>query len=123
MSDRSAPGARTRTRLVAAAALITFPLVAGACSAPKTGTLTTSEEPPIRVRNGSLDVELLASKGSNSWKSYKETDNTGKEKTKWKPEKGDRDNEVYQVVVGVLPDGACDHGTGFKGTVVRFTYQ
>ena len=79
-------------------------------------TASSGDEPPIRVKNGSLKVEMLAKQNSNKWKK-------GTVATKWHLDKGDRQNAVYEVYVGVLPGVTCSGGTFASGQMVKVTFS
>jgi hypothetical protein len=80
--------------------------------------LSTSTEPPIHVKHGSLVAELEVANGLNSWK---------KAGNKWKIDKGAKSDNTYDVEIHLRSGEAsslCKGGTDFKGvTKVRVTYS
>jgi len=78
---------------------------------------STGEEPPIRVKNGSLDIELLAKSG-RVWKNVPSHDD------QWQINDGTlrRQNEQFEVVVG-HHGGSCDDTVSPVGSPVRLEYS
>jgi hypothetical protein len=79
-----------------------------ACSPDRSG-----DEAPIRVKGGSIDLELL--RGDQTWKK------TGGDDMRWKISGGRREHEDYSLAFDVK-QGACTLDAGRK-TVVRVTYS
>jgi hypothetical protein len=88
--------------------LVLVALVSAAC-----GSLRFSgDEAPIRVKGGSIDLELL--NGSRTWKP------NGTDGMKWKTQ-GTRDHADYKLTFAAKP-GACNV-SGDRKTTVRITYN
>ena len=75
----------------------------------------TGDEPPIRVKGGSVRIEMAAKKNSNKWDTVSNV--------KWKFKNGKRENDTYEVVVGMLPGAEYKNGTYATGKKVRATYS
>jgi hypothetical protein len=89
--------------LLGAAALIALQAMAG------------SSEPPIRVRNGSIELELI---GNRSWKQ------TGNDGTSWKMSwrlNGGRSHDYYEAAVVVSADANCA-AKSFAAKIIRIEY-
>lgn len=74
-------------------------------------TTSTGDEPPIRVRNGSLELHVLS--GAETWKK------TGNH---WNITGGKRLNDDYQIAVTSNPGAACSGNGSATGTPLRITY-
>lgn len=75
--------------------------------------LSDSDEAPIRVRNGSLDLELAS--GSQSWTQAGTSGN-------WHISDGERFRDAFDLVVAVRPGAACG-GHSASGAEIIFTYS
>lgn len=75
--------------------------------------LSDSDEAPIRVRNGSLDLELSST--SQSWVQAGTSGN-------WNIDSGHRFRDAFDLIVAVRPGAACGGGSA-SGAEVIFTYS
>jgi hypothetical protein len=73
----------------------------------------TGDEPPIRVKNGSLELQLLAT--HKSWAQDGSND-------KWKISAGTRKKEPLDVIVAYTAGATCSSQTA-SGKIVRITYS
>jgi hypothetical protein len=73
----------------------------------------SGDEAPIRVKGGSIDLELLNT--TQTWRK------TGSDNTKWKISGGRRDHEDYALTVDAK-QGTCNV-TADRKTTVRVTYS
>ena len=90
--------------------LIVTALVAGACSKSE---FAGGDEAPIRVKGGSIHLELL--NGTRTWKKL------GSDEKHWKMSAGRRDHADYALTFDAN-QGACNVTAGRK-TTVRVTYS
>ena len=74
---------------------------------------TDSDEAPIRVRNGSLDLIILS--GSQSWTQAGSSGN-------WKLNSGERYRDEFDLTVAVRPGATCG-GQSATGAEIIFTYS
>ena len=72
----------------------------------------TGDEPPIRVRNGSIELHLLSA--AETWKQ------TGNH---WKITGGKRSSDDYQVVVAYKPGATCAGNGSATGAPLRITHK
>jgi hypothetical protein len=90
-------------------------LLAGALAAYALFELTsTSEEPPIRVKNGSMELQILST--SIKWKQDGSL-------TKWKVDGGSRTSATYTIDVKSQGQASCTNGGNGSGTVIKVTYS
>jgi hypothetical protein len=121
-SPSNPPTFRQRARTLAAAHPLTVAvlgLVVGLLGALMIGVLLsrTGDEPPIRVKGGSIELELLEPDGLFSRK-WNEDGNT---KKKWTLG-GKRKDDAYQILVAYT-GGACRHGGYTQGRIVKLHYS
>jgi hypothetical protein len=77
------------------------------------GILTSGDEAPIRVRNGSIDLELYQGK---KW-----TDDG--DKKHWKPKTGTRHSNSYEILIAPSNAANCPGGLTVAGQTVHFGYS
>jgi hypothetical protein len=75
--------------------------------------LSNSDEAPIRVRNGSLDLVILSK--SQSWRQAGSSGN-------WHFNEGQRYRDIFDVTVTVRPGATCG-GQSASGAEIIFTYS
>ena len=78
--------------------------------------LAGGDEPPIRVKGGSMEFELLGH--SAKWKQT----GSGGGRKKWQPEHGKRAQTMYEVLLAVRVAGKCESFTWY-GSTVTVTYS
>lgn len=98
------PVAATAAALLGAAAAVTVAYFAF-------GILAAGDEPPIRVRNGSIELEVVHS--GRHWQQV------GVER-KWKVSGGTRGSDEYQLYLAPTDPARCGNIVSARGGVVRF---
>jgi hypothetical protein len=78
-----------------------------------TGFVAAGDEAPIRVRNGSIDLELY---GGKKW-------NEDGDKKHWKLKTGTRHSNNYGVYIAPSDANNCPGGLNVTGQNVRFGYS
>ena len=101
--------------LIAAAVLAAVATAAAILLAQAFGFILAGDEAPIRVKNLSIDLEVLHS--SQHWKEE------GSDGTKWKISGGTRESEVYEVYIVPSDPASCPGGLKPTGKTVRFTHS
>jgi hypothetical protein len=96
----------------ATAAAIGLGLLVGAGITFALVCLATGDEPPIRVRNGSVELEVL-----HKDRHWKEVGNTG---TKWKLSRGERLTDVYQLYLAPTDPADCGNVVSAEPKIIRY---
>lgn len=104
--------ASARTRLVYAAVGLVIGATAGTLL--YTITLSSGDEPPIWVKNGSIAIELSAK--ARTWKQDTAT-------APWRIANTMRAHDQYHVFVAPTDAGSCQSGFHHTGQVVEFKYS
>ena len=96
---------------LAVGALIAAGLILGAIALG----VGAGDEPPIRVKNNSIDLELLHKK-----RHWKEVGDDGKQ---WKISKGKKNADLFELFVAPTDPETCKGGLSKIGSPLVFTYS
>jgi len=103
------------------AAIVGFAAIVGAAAGAVAAwfklraLVATGDEPPIRVKNGSMEFQLLTKAGSRNW------DEDGNPR-KWKVSGGSRGKDEFQVTI-VVRTGATCSSQSVSGKTVEVEYS
>lgn len=107
-------GSYSATTVVTAAVLAAIAAAVAILLAQAFGFIAAGDEAPIRVKNLSIDLEVVHN--AKHWKD--DGDNT-----KWKMSSGTRSSEDYELYVVPSDVASCPGGLKRVGKTVRFTHS
>lgn len=78
------------------------------------GFVLAGDEAPIRVKQGSIDIQLLYA--GKEWKQDGSSQN-------WKMKSGTRNSEDYELFIAPSNSASCTGGLNARGKIIRFVYS
>ena len=75
--------------------------------------LAAGDEAPIRVRNGSIEIEVVHR--DRTWR-----DQSGGAQNRWRLSRGTRSSDEYQLYLAPTDPSHCSNVTSTRGRVIRF---
>jgi hypothetical protein len=113
--ERSPLGGQTAA-IVGFAAIVGAAAGAAAAWFKMKAFVATGDEPPIRVKNGSMELQLLTKAGSRKW------DDPDGNPRKWEVSGGSRGKDEFQVTI-VVRNGATCSSQAVSGRTVEVEYS